>query len=170
MRRVGVEKSAAIGTQLLDGDLRCRRPQGQGLLFGFRRFSHRFAFGIHDGFAVRIQFRRLIADGFLQGNRLVRAKILHHALPDQHQGQNQRQRQQYIERAARHIHPEIAYAVGIAAGKYADQRHQHRHAAGCRHEVLHRQTQHLRQITHGGFAAIALPVGVTDETNRSVER
>ncbi len=41
MGGVGVKKAAAIGTQLFDGDLRGRRSQGQGLLFGFGVFGDR---------------------------------------------------------------------------------------------------------------------------------
>ena len=65
MGGIGVEKAAAVGAQLLDGDLRGRRPKRQGLLFGFGGFGDRLTFGIHHGFAVRIQFRGLITDRFL---------------------------------------------------------------------------------------------------------
>ena len=34
---------------------------------------------------------------------------------------------------------------------------------------MHGQTSHLRQIAHGGLAAVVLPVGVGDEARRGVE-
>ena len=51
----------------------------------------------------------------------------------------------------------------------ANQREHDDDAGGGRQEVLHRQRQHLRQVAHRRFAAIALPVGVGDEADGGVE-
>ena len=79
MRGVGVEEAAAIGAEHLDRDLRGDRADRDGLLGAFQR-----------------------------GGVDIGAKRLRHALPDQEQRVDDADRQQHIERAARHIDPEIA--------------------------------------------------------------
>ena len=54
-----------------------------------------------------------------------------------------------------------------------DAAHQRRgdgDAGGGGDEVVKRQPDHLREIRHRGFAAVALPVGVGGETDGGVER
>ncbi|MNV39419.1 hypothetical protein D3C71_1309980 [compost metagenome] len=101
---------------------------------------------------------------------LIRAEVLDDALADQRKRQHEGQRQQHIHRAADHIRPEVADRGRAVARQAAYQREQHGDAGGGGHEVLHRQRQHLRQIAHRGFAAIALPVGVGDKADGGVER
>ncbi len=105
-----------------------------------------------------------------QLRRLVAVEGLHNALRDQTPAPDERQRQQDVEDAARQIDPEVADRLRRTARKAADQRDQDRHAGRRRDEVLHRQTEHLGQIAHGRFAAVALPVGIAGEADRRVER
>ena len=53
--------------------------------------------------------------------------------------------------------------------KPAHQRNDHHQARRGRQKVLHRQRQHLREVAHGAFAAIALPIGVGDKADGRVE-
>jgi hypothetical protein len=53
--------------------------------------------------------------------------------------------------------------------KAADERDGDGDAGGRGKEVLYRQAEHLDQVAHRRFAAIALPVGVGDEAHRRVE-
>jgi hypothetical protein len=53
--------------------------------------------------------------------------------------------------------------------KAADQRHRQRDAGRRRQEILVGEAEHLHQIGHRAFAAVVLPVGVGDETDRGVE-
>ena len=89
---------------------------------------------------------------------------------DEEQGDQQRDRQQHIQRDAEQIGPCVADGVAGAAGKGADQRKGHGDAGGGGDEVLHRQPGHLAEIAEGAFAAVGLPVGVGDEADGGVER
>ncbi len=54
-----------------------------------------------------------------------------------------------------------------------DSPHQRRgngDAGGGGDEIVNRQRHHLGEIRHGGFAAVALPVGVGGEADRRIER
>ncbi|OIQ82757.1 hypothetical protein GALL_354410 [mine drainage metagenome] len=51
-----------------------------------------------------------------------------------------------------------------------DQRDDDHDAGGGGEKVLHREPKHLRQVAHGGFAAVSLPVGVGRKADRGVER
>ncbi|MCY1407536.1 hypothetical protein D9M71_228400 [compost metagenome] len=141
VRRVDAEEAAAIGAQLLDGDLAGRRAQRDGLVSP------------------------------LQGQGLdVMTEGLRHALPDQQQSQQQAQRQQAVERGPGHVDPEVAQGVGRAPGNATAQRDQHGKAGGGADKVLHRQADHLAQVADRRFAAVGLPVGVGDKTHRRIER
>ena len=45
-----------------------------------------------------------------------------------------------------------------------------RDAGGGGAEVVNHQRDHLREVGHGGFAGVALPVGVGGEADGGVER
>ena len=170
MRRVGVEEAAAVGAEHLDRFLRGDRAHRQGL--GRRRrpasvtgvalvVLERLAGGIELG---------LVVLGHLQRRHvLVGVEVLDHALADQEHGEDQRDRQQHVERDAGQIDPGVADGLGRVAGETADQGDDDDDAGGGGEEVLHRQAQHLGQVAHGRFAAIALPVGVGDEADGGVE-
>ena len=109
-------------------------------------------------------------DRLEQRHRVGRGERLHHALRDEDEGDHERQRQQDVERAAREIDPEVADRGARAPRETADQRDQHRHAGRRRHEVLHGEAEHLRQVAQRRFAAVALPVRVRREARRGIER
>ena len=90
-------------------------------------------------------------------------------LRNQYQRHHERHRQQDVERAAGQIDPEIAQIARVAAGKTANEGHQHGHAGGGGDKVLHRQAEHLGQVAHGGLAAVALPVGIGNEADGGVQ-
>lgn len=141
MGRVDAEEAAAIGAQLLDGDLAGRRAERDGLL------------------------------GALQGGGMdIVEEGLRHALPDQQQRQQQAQRQQHVEGAAGQVDPEVAQLSCGAAADAARQGHQHAEADRRADEVLHREADHLAEVAQRGLAAVGLPVGIGDETDRGVER
>ena len=94
---------------------------------------------------------------------------MRHALPDEEQADDDRDRQQDVEDAARQIDPEIADRLRRAAREAADQRDGERNAGRGRHEIVHRQPRHLREIAHRRFGHIGLPVRVGDEAHRRVE-
>jgi hypothetical protein len=80
VRRVHVEKAAAIGTQLLDGDLRRHRADRDALFIGDHLFGHRLVFVIHQRLPVGTEFWLLICKGFHERCGMVSRKGLHHAL------------------------------------------------------------------------------------------
>ena len=141
MRRVGVEEAAAVGAQDLDDFLRSNRALCDDLLGAFQR-----------------------------GRLGIGAQVLRHALPNEHQSDNDRDRQQDVEHAAGQIDPEIAQGLHRAPRETAHQRNRQRDAGGRGDEVVHRQPGHLGQIAHGRFGHVGLPVGVGDEADRGVER
>ena len=150
MGGIGVEEPAAVGADLLDGDLGRRRTYRQGLL------GNHLAVGVLDGFD--------------EGRLGIGAVRLHDALGHQDHRPEDRHRQQDVEHRSRHIDPEIADRLAVASGKAPDHRDQHGHARRRRDEILHGHAEHLRQIAHRGLAAVGLPVRVRDEAHGRVER
>ena len=140
VRRVGVEKAAAIGAEHLDRDLRGDRAHRNGLLAAFER-----------------------------GRVHVRAERLRHALPDQEQCVDDAHRQQDVERAPRDIDPEIPHGPRRCPREAADQRDREHDTGGRRQKVLVGQAEHLHEVGHRAFAAVVLPVGVGDEAHRRIE-
>ncbi len=112
MGGVGVEESAAIGAEHLDGFLRSGGALGDGLNAAF------------EG-----------------GDFGVRMKVLDAALGDQDERCGDRERDQQVERGAGDIHPEVADGVGGAAGESAHHGHGAGDAGGGRSEVMHRQAR-----------------------------
>ena len=141
MRRVGVEKSAAVGAEHLDCFLRGDRAHGQ-----------------------RLRGRLLQRCDFLVG-----VEVLDDALSGKYDGDDDRERQQHIQCDTGQIYPGVTNGVCRMAGKAANQGDDDGDAGGGREEVLHRERQHLRQITHRRFAGVALPVGVGDKTDGRVK-
>ena len=150
---------------------------------------HRHAVG-HQRLAFGIQLGRLHRDRHIRGHRLafgvgflhldgvrfqelrlgVGLEILNHALRHQHDRKHQADRQQQIISDAHQVHPEIAEQLGRMPRDAAHQRRGDGDAGGRRAEVVNHQRDHLREIGHGGFAAVALPVGVRREADGGVER
>ena len=150
MRRVHAEEAAAVRSELLNRNLtRCRALRND--LAG------------HDG-SVRSSNR------LKQIDLIVAVKILNDALRSKDDGNNKRQRKQNIDNAPDHIHPEAADAGLLYLDKSADQREQHGDARRGGKKVLHGEAEHLRQVAHGAFAGIGLPVGVRHKADGVVER
>jgi hypothetical protein len=95
---------------------------------------------------------------------------LYDTLRDQDQGEHQRQRQQDIERGAGEVDPEVADRIRFLAREASNQGQQHGDAGSGRHEILHGERRHLRQVAHRALATVALPVGVGGEAGGGVER
>ena len=140
MRGVGVEEAAAIGAEHLDRDLRGDRADRDGLLGAFQR-----------------------------GGVDISAERLRDALPDQEQRIRHADRDEDVERAARHIDPEIADGAGRMPSKAANQRDCQDDAGRRRQIVLMGQAEHLHEVRHRAFAAVVLPVGVGDKADRCIE-
>ncbi len=150
MRAVGVEEAAAVGAELLDRDLRCGRPQRQGL----RR---------HE---ILVRVLRWLKPR----NLFVRSKILHNALRHEQQGQDQRQWHEHIKRRTHEIDPVIADRLGRSPSQPANHREENGDAGRRGHEILHAEPGHLRQIAERGFTAVVLPVRVARKARGRVER
>ncbi len=140
MGGVGVEEAAAVVAELLDPFLRGDRTDGDGLLGALER---------RDG--VR------------------RVPRLRDALPHQHEGADDGDRQQDVQDAAREVHPVVAERLGAATGQAADQGDRDREARGRGGEVADGQHRGLREVGRAGLAGVVLPVGVGLEAHRRVE-
>ena len=108
--RVGVEEPAAVVAQLLDPLLGGDRAEGDGLLRALE--------GRHD---------------------VGRVPGLGHALPDEDERADDRDRQQDVQDAAGQVDPVVADRLRAAAGQAADQRDRDREAGRGRGEVADRE-------------------------------
>ncbi len=142
MGAVGVEESAAVGAQHLDGFLRSDRP--------LARWSASAPSSV-------------CADG-------VGVQILRNALGHQQQRIDHAGGQEDVEQGARRIDPEVADGRRSGALDAADEGHRHHDADRSRKEVVRRQARHLGEIAHGGFGRVELPVGIGGETGGGVPR
>jgi len=97
-------------------------------------------------------------------------EILDDALRHQDHGEHDADGQQQIIGRADHIHPEIAEGRHGMAGEAAHERGGEGDAGGGGAEVVDDERDHLREIGHGGFAGVTLPVGVGGEADGGVER
>ena len=77
--------------------------------------------------------------------------------------------QQQVVSHADEIDPEVAERLGRVSRNAADERGGDGNAGRGRDEIVKRQRDHLREIRHGGFADVVLPIGVGRETDRRVE-
>ncbi len=114
---VDVEEAAAVGAELLDRDLRCGRPPGEGLI-----------------------------ESAQAGEADIGREVLDHALGDQDQGPDRRERQQDVEERAGDVPPEVAELLDAAAREAPDHGGQYGHADRRRDEVLDGQAGHLREV------------------------
>ena len=112
MRAVGIEESAAVGAQHLDGFLGCDRSLGDHLVGD--RVHYRFAIGPHHWFAVGDSLHLLRFD---QLDCVIRFEVLHHALRDQEQRIDDTGRQQHPQSGPGKVDPEIADGVFFRAAK-----------------------------------------------------
>ena len=91
---------------------------------------------------------------------VVRLEILRHALPDQEQSAQNANRHQHPERRARHVHPEVAEGVLFAPRDPANDGDGQGDSDRRGNKVVIGQARHLRQVGHGRFRDVGLPVGV----------
>ncbi len=153
VRAVRVEKAAAVGAEHFDRLLRSDRALRDGL----RRHSggRAFAGSVGGGHGLRLQQLRSV----------VGAQVLHHALRHQHDRVDEADRQQHPEGRARQVDPEVAEGAHLLACDAADERDRQCEPGGCRPEIVRGEAEHLRQVAHGGFGRVGLPVGVRRERN-----
>ncbi len=141
-RRVHVEEPAAVRPELLDRLLRGDRPARERLG------------GAAEGVDAEVAAERL-----------------QHALGDQDDRRDERDREQHVEDRAEEVDPEVADQVTAAAVRERpDERDRDGDADAGRDEVLHRQPGHLAEVRHRRLAAVELPVRVRDERRGRVER
>ena len=140
MRGVHVEEAAAIGAELLDRDLAGDGPMAMVCFAPSSVVASTEASMVCGSPSATSRMRR-----------------------------DEGERQEDVEGRAGHVGPEVADRARLGAGKAADQRHRQGKACGGGEEVLHRQPGHLREVAHGGLAAIGLPVRVGDERDGGVE-
>ena len=141
MRRVGIEKSAAVGAQHLDGFLRRQRSLLDHLCRALQRCCRHRALEVLDASPAR---RKTESPDTQIGSRI-------------------------YKRAARHIHPEISDGLRRVPRESADQRHRHGDSHRRRDEILNRQRRHLREVAHRGVGRIGLPVRIRHEADGGVE-
>ena len=142
MRRVRRQRAAAVGSEFLDRLLRSERP--------------------HHA-SGRITRHRREAEAAVPR--------LHHTLSQQQNRDDHAERQENTDARTRQVDPEVAdQSVAASIHQPSDERDGHSHADGGRHEVLHRESEHLGKVAHHHFWRIRLPVGVGDKRDRGVER
>ncbi len=141
VRRVGVEESATVRADLLDGLLGCHRAARDD--------------------RVCAGDRRVV---------LERIEVLNHAGDDQNHRGNNRQRQENTQDSAGDIHPEVSDGQRLATREPAYQGDRDRDSHGGRREVLYGEPRDLDRVTHRELRRIRLPVGVGDKGDRRVPR
>src|SRR5208337_4698966 len=140
MSGIGIEETASVGSHHLNDFL-----------------------GSHG--TLRNELLAALKRGYLS----VGIEVLRHALPDEDKTHDDGYGQQYVQRAAREIDPEIADSVRRAACEAADKRNRKRNAGRRRNEIMDRKPGHLYQIAHCAFRRVGLPVRIGDEADRGVE-
>ena len=119
-----------------------------------------------------------LLDRLLRGDRAARelgdgaAEGLQHALRDEQDRADDRDRQQDVEGRPHEVLPEVAQRRRRAAAGHdaADERDRDRDAGRGGDEVLHRQARHLAEVGERRLAAVVLPVRVGHERRGGVER
>ena len=123
---------------------------------------HRLAFGVGLGHLRGVGLREF---GFR-----VWLEVLNHALRHKDDREDDANGQQQVVGRPYEVHPEVAQGLGRVPGKAAHERRRDGNAGGRRDEVVDDERDHLREIGHGGFAGVALPIGVGGKAGRGVER
>ena len=153
---VGVEEAAAISAEHLDGFLR-----GDGTL--------RDGLGGDvggDGFAIGAGGGRLLCFDELYG--VVGTEVLDDSLRDEGEGEEGGDGEEDPEDAAGHVGPEVSESLHLFPCDAADEGDGERETDGGRPEIMGCETEHLREIAHGGLGRVGLPVGVGGEGDSSV--
>ncbi len=105
-----------------------------------------------------------------QFDRVVRLQVLDDALRDQRERAHDAKREQYPERPADQVYPEIPDGLHLAASDPANEGNRKRNAYRRGNKVVIGKPGHLREIAHGGLARVGLPVRIGGERGRGVER
>lgn len=142
MRAVRIEETATVRAEFFDGFLRS------------------------DG-ALR---NHLLAcrGGIQRGDRLIWMKILDNALRNKKKCYKKAGRQEDPERSASNVHPKIADGLRADARDTANERDGESDAYCGRYEIVVRKTNHLREVAHGGFGNVGLPIRICRETDSGV--
>src|SRR5262249_18790318 len=114
------EEAAAVRPELLDRDLRGRWADGDDLLGQRRLLRLRLALLVHDRPAVLVGHRLVVLGRLPHRDLGVRGERLTHALGDERERGNEKERQEKMERGTREINPEVADRLGGAAGESPD--------------------------------------------------
>ena len=166
---VGIDVTAAICPEHLDRDLRRHRSLHDVLLGDGLLFHHRLAFSVQR-FAILVHFLDRDFHRLDQRRFRVRLEVLDHALRHEEKREDDADRDEQVIGDADEIDPEVADGVGGMARNCPNERCGNSDAGRGADEIVKCQPHHLREVRHGGFADVALPVGVGGETCRSVER
>ena len=135
VRRIRRKGSAAVGAEFLDRFLRGERPDHTLRMLTRHRREPETA-----------------------------VPRLHHTLSEQDRRDDHTERQKDSDTGASQIDPEVAdQPVTASIHQSPDQCDRHCHPDRSRHEILHREAEHLREIAHHGLGRVRLPVGVRDE-------
>src|SRR6476660_3684789 len=141
MRRVGVERTATVLTDLLDG-----------FLAGDRTTRDRLLLTRHGG------------------DRLARIEVLDHALAEQERGKDEREREEDARDGAHEVDPEVSERASPPAHETANQGNGDGRTSSGGDEVVERKPRHLAEVRHRHFTRVVLPVRVREEADRRVER
>ena len=155
MRRVHVEEAAAVCAELLDGHLHGGGTHGQRLLGHGRRLGLGLSLLVEDGVALGILHGGGGSRRLEERHRLIGAEVLHDALRDEQERQNEGHWQQDVERRAHEVDPEVADRLRVLGAEPPDERNERGDASRGRDEVLDGERQHLCEITHSHLAAEA---------------
>ena len=163
---IGVEESAAVGSQHLDGFLGGDRALSDNLTG--RRLHERLAVLAQDRLPVLANFLYLLRLNDL--DRVIRLEVLNYSLVHQNQRKESAERQQNPESSASHVYPEVAERLLLSAGNASNQRHSQSDSHCGRNKIMIGKARHLREITHGVLTAIELPVGIGGKRRSGVKR
>ena len=103
-------------------------------------------------------------------NGQVVGEVCDHALGDEHDRAEHRDRREHVQDRAHEVLPEVAEALAAAPDDPADERDRDDDPDAGRQPVLDRQPDHLAEVAHRRLAAVVLPVGVRHERRGGVER
>jgi hypothetical protein len=140
------------------------------LCFYFLVFHDRLAIGVIYRRAFVIDLRYLRRKGIYQAGRVIRLEVLNHPLRNKDDCKNRTDRDQQVIGHSNDIGPEVADGLGRMPGDSAHQSRRDANADGSGQPVVEGQGHHLREVAHGRFTAITLPVGIGSEACRSIKR
>ena len=169
MRRICVRVSAAVRAEHLDRDLRRHRTLHDVLLGDGLFFRHRLVVSSLNRLALVVFLFDLHFHRLRQRRLGVTVEILNHPLRYQKDRKDETNGQEQVVGQAYQIHPEIADGLGRMARDRPDERGRDRNASCGGSEIVKSQPDHLREIRHGGFAAVVLPIGVGSEADCGIE-